>query len=54
MALPGQAALLLDDRVQRRIYILRHAGCVAADIDARAILQPRPELRRLFDILSCT
>src|SRR6266851_6499984 len=44
----ADAALLGDDVREREVDVPRHAGGVAADIEVRAILDPRIELRGPF------
>ena len=43
--------MLGDDGVEGGVDILRHAGGVAADVDAGSILQPGPEARSLLEHL---
>lgn len=45
----GLAAPRLDDFVKGRIHVLRHAGGISADVEARAVLQPLPEFFTLLD-----
>src|SRR5581483_2109805 len=45
----AQSAGGFGNRVQRRIHILRHSRCVAADVKMRAFLQPCPKLRGVFE-----
>src|SRR5262249_26963768 len=45
---PVHLAVLGDQEDQRGIDVLGHALGVAADIDVRPALQPRPQPRRVF------
>ena len=54
-ALGLELPLLFDDAVQRSVDVFRHAGGIAADIDAGAVLRATAkDCAPCSSILSCT